>query len=389
MDTGMSLSNLVSVEIGTIMGTERNGSIDLFISLFSNAFKWASVSFQYKRDLSDEWRQDAVILSGNSKTIAGNLMYGLPCSPNGTKSRITWHHSANGVATGSKCHIKAVVVPSAVAIGDSWNFSYIETVFGNGDREIGRAVAGNAVGFDFYGNVIVVGDSNVLTIDQVSGETVIETPDMTSPKHAVGSPRGGVIVIQSDGEVLEFDTDGVLIDQQSASAIASGDASLSLHPPTGNLLIAGGDTHMVGEMAWGGPESGTVLWTHGSSTPGLGDDALYLPRGACYGVGVENIVICDTGNNRVVLIDRSHSPEIVSSIDSVTVGEEEVTIRQPVRCAMSENGIFVFEADGARVDFGSTYATHPALSRSRASTGINSLPQYAGLLFVPLIRSIR
>ena len=80
MKTGMSTSSSISVEIGTVYGTEHDGTVELRVTLFSTTFTRGSIAFFYKKNQFDDWMDDACIASSSSKFQKGNELHGLPCS---------------------------------------------------------------------------------------------------------------------------------------------------------------------------------------------------------------------------------------------------------------------------------------------------------------------
>ena len=166
--------------------------------------------------------------------------------------------------------------------------------------------------------------------------------------------------------------------------MALGDnGTLTLNYDTNNLLISGGNIPMVSEMAWGGIDHGTVLWNYSGS--------LSLPTGAVYGDGLETILFCDSGNDRIIVIDRSYNPESVSTIASVTTDGNPLAIQNPIRCAMLNDTIYVCEATGRIENFGETASIHPSMARSGfgIASGSDALLQFANMRFMPIVRSIK
>ena len=390
MITGMSLSNAVSAEIGTIRGAEADGKIQLRLILYSLSAKWASVKFQYRRDDFDEWKDDAEIIASNAISTHENEMIGLPCSNSGAESTIVWNHSANGLGAGSRCSVRAVVTPSVYVAVQSGEWSNIDILFKYNEATNRGAIEGSAIGLDANGNIIVLEDHYVLVKDSETHEILFSTPRLDSPRHAVGIESGGIIVIEADGGITEFDDVGVVVRTYDGAAIASGEARLAYNCSTWNILVSGGSIAKVTELSWGGFDHGTILWTHGSGVAGSGTNDLDTPAGVSYGDSSDIVVICDKGNNRVVIADRTNTDVPIRVVESVEVEEQTITIQSPVSCVLSGESLHVCEESGVERHFSSTPLLHPALARSGlASSGEDSLTQYAGIRFVPLVGSIQ
>jgi len=383
MQIGMSTSSSISVDIGVVYGTENDGTIELRITLFSTTFIYGSIAFFYKRHKFDDWMDDACIIFSSSKFQNGNKLHGLPCSLMGSESRLIWDYKKNGLVFGSNCIIKAVVIPSLNVISQVDEFSRIETVFNN-DRIIDKGLSGSIIGFDFNGNFIKLESDNVSTVEPKTLNTVTSLTGLNNPVHAVGTSSGGLIVLDSVGTITECDQNGVIIVTFDASAMALGSyATLTLNYDTNNLLISGGNISSVNEIAWGGIDHGTVLWNYSAS--------LSLPTGAVYGDSLETVLFCDYGNNRIVVIDRSYSSESVNTITSVTTDGNSLTLKNPIRCAMLYDKIYVCEETGRVENFEETISTHPAMARSGFGTAScdNAIPQFAKMRFMPIVRSVK
>jgi hypothetical protein len=383
MQIGMSTSSSISVDIGVVYGTENDGTIELRVTLFSTTFVHGSLAFFYKKSQFDDWMEDACIVSSSSKFQNGNELHGLPCSSSGYESRLFWNYKENGLTFGSGCIVKAMVIPSLNIACQVDEYSRMETVF-NDDRIIDKGLFGTIIGFDFNGNLIKLESDNVSIIDPVTSKVLMSLTGLSNPVHAVGTSSGGLLVLESDGTITECDQDGTATVTFDASAMALGDeATLILNYDTNNLLISGGDIALVSEIAWGGIDHGTVLWNYSGS--------LSLPTGAVYGDGLETVLFCDSGNNRIIVIDRSYNPESVVTISSVTTDGNPLALQNPIRCAMINDTIYVCEANGRVESFGETASTHPAMARSGFGTasGSDALPQFAKMRFMPIVRSVK
>ena len=318
---GTSTSCGTSTEIAIVPGSERGGTIGLRLTAFSPSSKWTAVALWYKRDSLGIWNDDMAIIASGAKFSNGNEIYGIPCSMAGEEIRLTWDHAANGITAGSRCLVKAVVLSSAVVACSAEGYSWIETVFRGEHRITDGSIRGNVVGFDAFGGAIVLGESSVSVFDVESKAKLLEIDGIALPRHAAGLPNGNVLVITANGMILEYDEEGTFVRSFNASATASGYPLLSIGRTTGNILVSGGNTPMVSEISWGGDDYGTLLWSFGGAEPGNDLTSLNSPMGASYGSGAEIVILCDSGNNRMLSIDRSTVPQSVTNISSVMVGD--------------------------------------------------------------------
>lgn len=391
MVTGASTSYGTSVDIAIVPDSEGDGTISLRLTAFSPSSRWTSVALWYKSDPLGKWNDDMTIIASGAKASNGNEMYGIPCSITGEEIKLTWNHAANGVASGSRCMVKAVVLPAATVICSAEGYSWIETVFRGEHRITDGSIRGDVVGFDAFGGAIVIGENSVAVFDVTSREKLLEIDGIALPRHAAGLPNGNIVVITANGMILEYDDDGKFIRSFNASALASGYPLLSIGRTTGNILVSGGNTPMVSEISWGGDDYGTLLWSLGGAEPGNDLTSLNSPMGASYGSGAEIVILCDSGNNRMLSIDRSTVPQSVTNISSVMVGDYSTELLAPAWCVSLGDDVYVCELSGKPEAFSSTPSRHPSMARSgmAPAAGDDAIPQYSGMCFVPIARSIK
>lgn len=375
MLTGISLSSNVSIGLNIVRGTSVDGKVNLCLTLFSSIFQDASVEICYRTSPCGEWLTDTNISFSMAQFRSDNKLHGLPCSPQGSKSILTWDYESNGIAFGSHVSIQANVIPSVTTMNNVGQFSRIETSFQGGDRHISSGIFNKLVGIDNFNNLIVLSDHKVELIDQATRQVETEVSLAGQPVHAIGSDNG-VIVAESNGTLSEFDFDGILVRSLDASAFASGDISLDFNSSISSLLVSGGNIPTVSEICWGGESHGTQLWNY--ICP-----AGSMPSGATYSNGVGVVAFCEMNNGKVVIVDRTTNPETVIENTSAIIGEQTIAFYKPKKCIVQGNIAYVVEESGVPRHFGNTSSTHEGLSR------INVDNTFSGMCFVPIIRSIK
>ena len=390
---GLSMSEEVSADVNVVQGTEFEGKIDVGLTLFSTSSKYASVAFYYKKNYLDEWRSDAKIIASPARFAYGNELHGLPCSILGSENVLTWDHESNGVAAGSSCLLKIEVIPSSTVMCLAEGFTWIETLFKGGDRIVEGRVKGKAIGLDCYGNSVVNGGYSFSVVDVDSGGVMFELNAFPKPHHAahaVGLPTGGLLAIGDNGLIVESDSSGNVIKSFDASAFSSGSATIAFNEKTKTVLVSGGNIPQVTEISWSQSDSGSILWSFGGTVAGNDMNSLNFPTGVSYGDGAETIAICDSGNSRVVIVDRSFVPQSVVAFNSISVGAVQTSMSAPAWCSVLGNKVYSCESFGKARKFSGTPASHPALARSGMvpASGEDSLPQYEGMCFIPIPRSI-
>jgi hypothetical protein len=286
--------------------------------------------------------------------------------------------------------VKATVLPSATVLCQSGRFTTVEGMSKGDDRVIGSTIEGVAMCFDEDGGMVIVDDHTVSRVSP-GGEVTLLASGLNRPSGVVPTGRGSFLIIDGDGLLREVSDEGAAIALADVSGLAAGSPGLSCDSRSGNVLLAGGDIPKVSELAWRPPAYGEVLWTYGETLPGDGAGYLNGPRHAAYGEGLDSILVCDQGNDRIVVIDRAVSPQSVTVIDEVIVGTTSLPLHRPFRCAQSGSVLLVCEEEGEEELFSADADAHPALARAGLSsaTGKDALPQYSGMKFVPIIRSVK
>ena len=390
---GTTISPGVAVDVGVVYGTERHGSISVKITAFSDSCKYVSMRLSYKPNLLGEWRSDMKIVSSNARFVEGDVLHGLPCSHSGSVSIVTWNHSENGVAAGSHCFLKAEVVPSATVMCSSGKFTWFETICGGG-RIIEGRVKGKAVGIDRFGNAIVSGDRSFQVVSMTDGSLIFELdafPMPHHPSHAIGFPTGGILARGDNGLMVESDRYGNVVRSFDASGIALGSPTLAFDEGTGNVLVSGGNFNWITELSWSPGNYGTALWGFGNGLPVSGLSGVNSPMGVAYGKGAESILVCDRGNGRILSIDRSCVPQSVVAFTGTQVDGVSLVTSDPAWCAASGNAAYVCELLGKTQGFSQDPSSCVSLARAGVvePSGGDSLPQYSGMCFVPIVRSIQ
>jgi hypothetical protein len=388
MIKGMTLSG-TSVEVGVI--GDEDGHALMRVVLFSSSVRMTSISFKYRLDFLGAWLSDAVLRLPDNGFCQGNQLLQLPCSPEGSETTFTWDHAANGLASGMRCQVRVKVLPSVAIMSQSNKVTTIEGVSEGDARVIEEGMEGRAMCFDDEGGVVVAYDHSVVRMPPGGGRGVVLVSGIARPKCVTATGRYSCLILDGDGVLREVDNDGLDIALASVAGLASGEPGLSCDPATGNILLAGCDVPKVYELAWQPSGYGEILWEYGQPTSGSGSGYLDSPQYASYGQGGDVVLICDTGNDRVVVVDRGSVPQAETDIYSVTIGTVTLSLSKPMRCSWADDAVLVCEASGERESFSVNAGSHPAMARSgmSAASGKDSLSQYSGLRFVPLPRSVK
>lgn len=381
------LSQGDAVVTSEVSDTGVDGISEVILTLYGNYDSVLDVSFEYRSFESEDWRNDAVIISGQEKD--GNVLKGLSCSVSGDKHIIYWNHKANGFVDGQRLFIKATIIFSPLVFLNSPSGTFGERI---STHEAEVSLERNVVNKDRSGNLLYIEGDEVWVTNE-NGDLMISS-GLNSPSFCLQKPDGNYLILDSGNErIVEVGDDLVTVIRTFNIALfAALPQYMAYDDEIQTLLLSGGSIPKVYEFTWGDGDYGSLLWSHGDIVSGNGINQLNMPYGVCYDSDKSIIYIADYGNNRVVKIDRKiASPEI---IDLVEIGDVEVYLNLPkfVQSA-GENSVYIVEGQGEQEFYSTNKDQHPALKRysnnnPNNETDKNNLPEYNNLLFRPILNSI-
>jgi hypothetical protein len=102
------------------------------------------------------------------------------------------------------------------------------------------------------------------------------------------------------------------------------------------------------------------------------------------------VLIADSGNNRVVVVDRTPPTSMESHIYAITLGTASISVKN-LQAVLSSNGLIqLVENVGEEELFSTSIESHPALARALdlGDGTKNGLSQYKNLVFESIIRGV-
>lgn len=359
------------------------GVSELLITLYGEAYSLLDIAFEYKLKESDDWKTDAVLISG--KGLNGNTLIGLECSISGVQHIVYWNHESNNLSNGQECLTRIRILSSSTVFLSSELGTWVERI---SSHEPELFINKFAINKDRSGNLLCISGNSIEIYDS-EGTYISSIAIPGIPSFALQKTDGNYLILDSENSVIvEYKIGSGIERTIDLSSYLTNSQYLSYDEITKNLLISGGDIPKVYEFTYGDGNYGTLLWEYGDGTIGNGIGQLNTPVGVSYAEDRSIIYIADSGNNRIVKVNRKTDPEILNSIP---VGSAIVSLNSPkfIQAGTNED-LLIVEGQGEQELYSRDSSTHPALVRYKNSNpnrdgDKNNLPEYNNLFFTPLM----
>lgn len=368
-------------------------SLGLKLIIFSLFHIKVDVEFQYRTFSLPEWKKDAVLSNAKCDRVSNNVLIGVTASSDGSESSFMWNFAESAVAIGEICDVRLLITPQFDIFSYGDNSTHLERLSMDHVSDIVTNFDHVIVGNVGNGNYFAV-SSNGLYILDGDKSLVLTLSPINNPVYAIQMESGNYLVLHDYGATIsEYNENAVQLKTFSDAVHFIGAETFVFSENKETILISGGEKHFVIEVSWTNDNFGTVLWTYGNGISGSGDHQLVSPQDAKY--DVENlaiIYIADTGNNRVLVINRN--TDSVEIVKEVSVDDKRIAIRDPSKLLVTSDQIFVLEREQKTVKYTTNLCNHPSLLRYRArvlppsSNDRNSVRRYNNIIFTPLLRTI-
>ena len=327
------------------------------LSIFIHSSKWTNidVALQYAHEHSIQWNTNTSLGFVSNGVVHGNCVYGLKAAPAGAINVVRWWYSNNNLVLGSTINLRLDVLPRVASYSDNISTSMHSESYGTDLSTLRNASAEIILGKNKLGQFICVNGNTITIRATVDGSALYTTSVCVTPKHVLQLDSLHYLVADyGNGRVVEFD--------ETLSTIIRS-ASLD-HPVycdynkiSDTALITTQSPDMVCQFAW------SVGWHQWSYT------ALNTPSSATYAEqSINDIIIADTGNNRVVLYDVLMSTATNISCATMYSGEptdtEMLSLYRPFRAFWKDDTIYVVEETGKEI----TWMTLNSSSSSSTSS---------------------
>lgn len=388
----------VACQLRKVPESDSGSAADFELIVFGARFQEADVAIEYRLYFGQEWQSDAALTASSAGIPMGNILSGLPCSSGGTATRFRWRYYNNGISQGQTADIRARVL-SVPTVFSACNSRGVPEHLGDPARPSAWfQVPYYIMNTDNDGGYLCSdGGSTFRVVDPVTGLSLVVSTGFTALAHACQLPWGNYLLLDSGSSCLvEVDPLGAVVRSFCQPSLFLSPRHFAYDQVTENVLITGGTIPMAYELSWSDDYYGTVSWTFGYPSPGPGDDHLDSPSGIAYHPFDASVVaIADTGNNRIVVVDRGSGPDDVTITSSMAVDGTAIPLAEPYYVELDHDGnIITSTATGRRLYFSETRASHPTIARwesrrTGAISGMDTIPQLRGAVYTPVPVPIR
>jgi hypothetical protein len=325
--------------------------VELYLFAYSNKWQTFNVAIEYRYDESDRWETDTKIISAEVDYIKGNRLYGLQASFNGSLNQIIWRFKDNYIQSGTIPELRLRVLPTIRHFSEASNLNLITSVYGENKVDlIDQTSNYQILGIDNYGRYIVTDDTRIRILNSFGGEpnSIVYTYDgVLNPSHATQIYSDHYIIADTgNNRILELDD--TLQNVLKTYSIFS-PQFVDYAEDNFTLLITSRNPDAIYEISWIENDPVMIHWT---STISLND-----PSCATYSRNnADEIIISDTGNNRIILYNRIlDSYEIRSNClfrSDDTTEDSTINLYRPFRTyKLYDDQICIIEESGVEVNW--------------------------------------
>ncbi len=324
-----SWNNLLGLVQGDISYNLRvfdiqDGYVDFLITAFSERWSEFDASFEYKLDLEFKWKDDMAVVSDNSKQVEKNKLYGLSASKYGSANIIRWYFEYNRVFIGQNVHVRVNILPRIRSFSTSGRHHLVtETNNANMIKANGSSNEEIVIGVNQSGQHICKSSDYICIRDIPNGDVIYTSKQdpiiysLNDPQFAMQKLDGNYIIADTgNNRVIEvFSNLSSIIKELSVSS----PVFIDIFEKTNSILITRRTDDLIEEYTWDSDNYGVKIW--GSDETSL---VLSSPESATYKENdLQSIIISDTGNNKVVLYNKTDDSS--QEITSISLSDETPT----------------------------------------------------------------
>jgi len=386
----------ISYTITPIENTCSNYSVRLRITLFSTFCTKADISFMYRENDIDGWKTDACLtFSSGCNSVRDNIIIGANCSPDGAECEFIWEYSENKISNGQQYELKLEIIEQPIILSYNLDTTFQEKVSNNDTNNIEIDDFCKIVGYNTDGKKICVKDTSIAIIDNDTGADELSIFPLTTPVYALQKNDGNYIILVDGGsKIEEYTSQNVYVRGVVSNMYFNESINLVYNDDIQTILIAGANRHFVTEISWQANNFGTILWNYGDGVLGNSPDRLSSPLSAAYDPSNYGVIyIADTGNNRVIKVNRD-SPSLTTIIDKIEIGDNTIDLLKPIDVSMTNGILNIIEKEQKSQLYSEDKSSHPSIIRYQnnglpsSPNNENSVPEYGNMLFTPLLRAI-
>jgi len=318
--------------------------IDLVLTAYSEKWSRFDVSLQYK--LGDEWFDDFNVISSSANRIDKNRLLGISASKYGYQNTIRWKLNSNIVLSNSDIPVRVNILPLIKNFTTSGTSNIVSELHaGNSAEIVGISHSNMAIGTNNKGQWISYNSGTLRVSDVIDGQPLFSMGGFNNPS-CVYSMWNGNYVVADTGNNRVVEIDGEL--STILKAIDVSDPSyVDYSESTETILITLRSSGRIEEYTWG-DDYGSKIWQSNL--------VLTSPESATYNQkNLDLIVVGDTGNNRIAIINRLGNQfsylNSFSIYDTIQAENEALNFYKPFRVFWKDDTIYVVEKNGKEVTF--------------------------------------
>jgi hypothetical protein len=382
---GNILNGNLSYEIGV---NKTADACKITILAFSKSPMSFDMEVLYRRERGGEWLSDINVQSATANFVKDSVFFEMQSDSFGYENVILWNYNANGLTLGSFLQLKFNVVSSVTTFNFYGQYTFEEKNYQGLYHEIKSIISEKVIGVDNYNNYMCSIDEKFVVINRES-QTLFTVDDIYEPVCAQQMNNNNYLILdESTGKITEVSDEGIVLFEFNNPSLLERPKSFVYDELTNNLLVSGGEKHIVAELSWNEEDKGVLVWHHGTFTSGSTDNELSFPTGVAYDTDVQTVYIADAGNKRVKKITRLPSEDIIEIINGVTKDGVTISFNDIIGVRVNNNKLIVTEQREVE-NYSDDIYQHPSLSRALKYNhdhvvSKNKLEEYENLLFAPL-----
>ena len=268
---------------------------DIEIVAYSITWEQFDVVIEYRLGEDYDWMDDIAITKTSADNFYKNVIYGLSASQYGTSNTFRWRFIQNDIVYGEDIQLKLGIPPRVRNYSTCFTTHALTEVYGESNVDfVTASQSRKVISKDRDGNYICIKDDLVYTIARLSqpeSAIIYSWANVSDPRHVFHTESGTYIIADyGNNRVIELNSTMTAI--VNSYAVANPVFVDYCHEDKTTLITAG---NVVYEVVL---ELGSLIWQSAFS--------LSSPSSATYAYDdSDEIIICDYGNNRIVVYDRS------------------------------------------------------------------------------------
>lgn len=353
-----TISTIVNGDISYVLKQTNltNTSVDLILTAYSLKWTEFDIAMDYRLSNLDEWLTDASLTFTTANQIIKNRVYGLIASQYGTDNTIRWQFSDNNISFGTSPQLQFQLVPRFRNFSSSIMGNIVTDLYSDHNVNwIGNSTTNRFVGLNKTGQYMCVSNKLFYILDTITSPApVYSYSTVLNPLHAIQTDSGNYVIADyGHNRVVEVTpTLSAMVNTYSIST----PVFIDYDNNTSSCLITSQNLNIIREVSL---DLSTTIWQSVVS--------LNAPSCATYAKGnVGEIVVCDTGNKRVIVIDRIYATTTTYTGGKMTsAGNQEIPFYLPFRAYKTiDDKLYIAEKSGEVI----TFATGPSLESSSSSS---------------------